>query len=633
MIARVTVLIASVVLASGAFARGVTIPPWVRAAIPAEVKAEKDASAVVLLDDTMVTVSPAGTHAIRYRRVVKILTTAGRDYGVATAWFDHDTKLTTLRAWSIDASGAEYEVRERDAIETTPTDFELYTDAKLKILNIPAANPGSIVAYEVESFDIPYLQQTSWQFQEAVPVLNARLTLNLPEGWSYDAHWMNHEAVPPTGNVWTLNSIPAIPDEPRRPSASAIAGRVGIHLLAPGRKALTWKDIGKWFDELAAPQSALTPPLQAKARQLVTGNDPLRPLCRFAQRDVRYVAIEIGIGGYQPHGATDVFNNRFGDCKDKTNLLRALLKENGVSAYNVMIHTSRGAVDPSFPTLAFNHVIAAIPVTAEQAKGLQAVIDHPKLGKLLFFDPTDPLTPFGQLPESLQASRGLLVTSEGGELVELPAHAPEASQLRRVAKLALDERGTLSGTVEEVHSGSLASTMRSSLQPLHEPERVRYIESRVATHLSGLTTSDVTIEHLQDPEADLVIRYTIKAPSYAQRAADMLLVRPRVLGQKAGQMLDAKRQYSYTTEGPSLQSDDIEIRMPASAKLDELPGKVDINTSALQYSSNSTFDGGVLHYRRKFAMKTFTVPQQSLGELNGAWKAILSDERASAVFK
>jgi hypothetical protein len=187
---RLILLVASLAVAVSSYAR-VNIPPWMRTAIPAEVPAEKDADAIVLLDDTSVTVLPDGSLNTRYRRVVKILNNDGRGYGVANAWIDHDTKLRTLRAWSIDASGAEYEVRERDAIETTPTDFELYTDARLKVLSIPAANPGSIVGYEVEFSDVPYLPQTQWQFQEDAPVLVARFDLQLPAGWTYEAHWMN----------------------------------------------------------------------------------------------------------------------------------------------------------------------------------------------------------------------------------------------------------------------------------------------------------------------------------------------------------------------------------------------------------------------------------------------------------
>lgn len=629
---RRALLAASLLFAGAAFAR---TPPWVKEAIPAQLPDAKSASAIVLLDDTAVSVAPDGTFTTRYRRVVKILTSAGRDHGMVAAWYGGNAKLRSIRAWSIDATGSEYEVKERDAVETTPTDFELYTDARMKMLSIPAANPGSVIAYEHETVDKPFLPQTDWHFQEEIPVVHARFALTLPPGWSYDARWMNHAPVEPAGNVWSLRDVPALPDERRRPESAAIRGRAGFSILAPGAKPLTWSDIAKWFGGLASTRAAATPPLQAKVRELTASADALRALGRFAQRDVRYVAIEIGIGGYQPHAAGDVFSNRFGDCKDKTNLLRTMLKETGVEAHYVLVHTSRGVTDPAYPSLsAFNHVIAAIPVSEEQGKHFDAVVDHPRLGKLVLFDPTSTVTPFGQLPPYLQASRGLLVTNDGGELIELPAHPAEASQLRRAGTLAVDETGTLAGTIEEIRSGHVAASMRLLLQPLTAAERVRTIESHIASHLSSYTAADVTIEHLDDPERELVIRYRLRAPQYAKRVADMLLVRPRVVGQKTETLVEtAGRTSMYVTEGPSLHVDEIDIKLPSTMSVDELPAKVELASPALQYTSASSFENGVLKYRRRYALNTFFVAKDALPELNKAWTKILGDERASAVFK
>jgi transglutaminase-like putative cysteine protease len=628
-------LVAAMLCFVAAAAGQAKTPPWVRAAIPAEIPAvPADAGAVVLLHETTVDVAADGMVTTRYRRVAKILTTAGRDEGVVGVWFDHDTKLRALRAWSIDPAGNEYEVRERDAIETTPADFELYTDARMKLLNIPGANPGSIVASEYEVSDKPYLPQTVWHFQEDVPVVQARLQLVLPDGWSYVPHWMNHPPVDASGGAWTLTSVPALSDEPRRPASAAIAGRLGIDFLAPGSQAQSWSAIAKWFAGLSAQRSAPTPALQAKVKELAASGDPLRSIARFCQRDVRYVAIQVGIGGYQPHAAGDVFTNRFGDCKDKANLLRAMLRETGTPAYDLLINTFRGATDPSFPTLgAFDHVIAAIALPAD-APAYPAVIQHPRLGRLLLFDPTSTTTPLGELPPWLQASRGLLVTPDGGELIDLPAHPAEASRLYRSGSLAIDAEGTLFGSIEEKRTGHVGSSMRSRLQELTTAERVRMIESAVASHLPGSTAEAVSFEGLDDPEQELVVRYRVRAPKYAKRVADMLIVRPRVVGEKTEALVDvAKREHVYVTDGPSLHVDEIDIRLPEAAQLDELPPALELSTSAVQYSSASTFEGGVLRYRRRYALKNFVVPREALPELNAAWAKILGDERASAVFR
>jgi hypothetical protein len=125
------------------------VPDWVRAAIPAQLPPAGDARSIVLLDDTFVTVTGAGAISSRHRRVVKILTAAGREDAYVGVWFDNDTKIRSLRGWSIDKGGEQYTVKEKDAVEVTAGDFELYTDTKVKMLRIPA-DIGSVVAYEYE---------------------------------------------------------------------------------------------------------------------------------------------------------------------------------------------------------------------------------------------------------------------------------------------------------------------------------------------------------------------------------------------------------------------------------------------------------------------------------------------------
>jgi len=608
-------------------------PAWVHA-VTAQPEPPQVAgtAAVVLSDSTLLTVAPSGEVTTLRRRVVKVLTAAGRDHAYGFVAFDDNTKLRSLEAWSIDPSGKVRNVRERDAVETSAASFEVFTDTRMKFLDIPS-EVGSVVAYEYETRERPYEPGSVWRFQEEVPVLQARLEVRLPEGWSVEDHWFNYARTEPAGRaVWELRNVPALIDEPEMPAARALAGWMGVQWNG----SRTWRDVGAWFNGLAAERLMATAALQTKSRELTAGaSDPIRALARFAQRDVRYVAVEIGIGGYQPHPAGEIFANRYGDCKDKATLLRSMLKQIGVDARYVVVNTTRGMVEPSFATIAsFNHVITAIPITKERAAGLGAVIDHPTLGRLLIFDPTSTTTPYGELPPSLQASRGLLITDGGGELIDLPGHAPEASALRRTARLALDEDGTLHGTVEETRTGDMAARMRAELQALNVAGRVQFIEETLASHLASQTAADVKVEHLDEPEADLVIRYSLVSRGYAKRVADMILVRPRVLGAKGGvAVATADRKQGYVTEGPSLQTDEVEITVPATLKLDELPHGVELTTPHVRYTSASSFDKGVLRYRRNYAMKVYAVERDAIPALNAAFAKIGADERASAVFK
>ena len=115
----------------------------------------------------------------------------------------------------------------------------------------------------------------------------------------------------------------------------------------------------------------------------------MQAVAEFVQSQIRYVAIELGIGGMQPHPAVEVFTHRYGDCKDKATLLSSMLKEIGVDSYYVIINDERGAVSAATPpNLEFNHVILAIALPADvDGKALSAAVTHPKLGQILFLIP------------------------------------------------------------------------------------------------------------------------------------------------------------------------------------------------------------------------------------------------------
>lgn len=618
-------------------AAAASAPQWVVAAAAEKLpELPKDTDAVVLLDETVFTVLPSGGVTTQYRRAVRVLTAKGKGYAYGVAGFDGSTKLRGLEGWSIDPAGKVSRIRGRHAVESSAADFEVYTDAKMKILDLPA-EVGSVIAYQYSLSETPYEPVTTWTFQESIPVRRARFTVVLPPGWKHEDTWRNHAPVEPVNGVWELLDVPAIKDEPRMPEVGALAGRLGVQWLPPSTAGKRpWAEVARWYSGLAAPRLASTPQLQQQVRTLTEGAaDPVHALARFAQLDVRYVAVAIGIGGYQPHAAAETLANRYGDCKDKATLLQTMLREKGIASHYVIVNTSPGMVDPAFPTIsAFNHVITAIRLPKETTKTFPAAIEHPQLGRLLLFDPTSTTTPFGHLPSYLQGNRGLLVTDDGGELIELPSSVPESNELRRIAKLSMDLQGTLHGEVVETRTGEVAAESRRWLQPLSQQERVQALESSIGRSLAHYRTSAMTIEQLEEPELPLTVKYEITVPAYANQVADMILIRPRVIGAKGENLIDMKeRRYSYVTDGVSLHTDEVDIALPSGIRLDELPKPLALSTPHIEYKSSSGFENGVLRYRRRYAMRTLSVTKDAIPELNAAFAKIAADERASAVFK
>jgi hypothetical protein len=629
-------------------------PDWMKALVNVPLPAHDDKTdAVRLYSEQILTVQSNGKIKTIERAAFKILRPDGDYLRMVTASYDSETRITGMRAWCIPADGKDYEVKESSAVETALLGVdgsELVTDVRTKVMEIPAAVPGNIVGYEIEHEDRPYVLQDEWEFQTGLPTREAHFTLQLPPGWEYKAVWLNHPELAPVGAnntwQWTVSNVPAIKSEEDMPPPVGVAGRMIVSLFPPGgvnKGFQSWSEMGSWYSNLTSGRRDSSPEIKLKVASL-TASAPtplakMQALAAFLQSDIRYVAIFLGIGGLQPHTATDIFANRYGDCKDKATLLSSMLEQAGIDSYYVVINAERGVVTSSTPPhlAGFNHVILAIQLPPGlNDPSLLATMQHPKLGRILFFDPTDHLTPFGQLSGTLQANYGLLVTPDGGELVELPQLPAASNGINRSAKLTLDDKGNLQGEVREVRVGDQAAYQRSALRSVDKAaDRIKLIETTLAYSLATFQIAKATMTGLHETTTPFEYDYSFVSPNYAKHAGDLLLVRPRVLGSKASGVLETNepRQYPVEFPGPERDTDVFEITLPAGYDVDDLPLPVDADYDFADYHSKAEKDGNVLRYTRVFEVKQLSVPINRMDDLKKFYRIIATDERNSAVLK
>jgi hypothetical protein len=630
-------------------------PAWMHALSTAPLpKHDEKTEAVVLYEEEILTVQPNGRLKETDRIVYKILRPSGRHLANVKIAFDADTKIIHIHGWCIPAQGKDFEVKDKDVGENGllgVQNGELFSDHRMKVMDIPAPDPGNLIGYEVEQEGRPYVLQDEWTFQETLPVALSRYTLQLPQGWEYKAVWVNHPEISPVSSgsnqwTWEIRDVPEIRPEEAMPPWHGVAGVMLVALLPPGGAAhgfLTWPEMGAWQNGLLQGREDASPEIKQKVAEL-TANSPtpkakMLALANFMQQDIRYVGIWLGIGGWQPHAASQVFSNRYGDCKDKATLLSVMLREVGIQSYYVVINSERGAVTPSVPPQMglFDHVILAIrlPDDATDPRFV-ATIQDPKLGKLLIFDPTDELTPFGLLNGFLQASYALLVTPDGGELVQMPQLPPSTSGIFRTANLTLDTQGALRGEVQDERTGDAAWWIRGELRSLDkDSDRIKPVERLMSHSIGSFTITKATMSNLKDSAQPFTYNWSFVALDYAKPAGNLLLVRPRVIGEDSSGLLETKepRKYPVEFEGPRHDRDTYEIKLPPGYEVDELPPATDVEYPFGSYHSKTTAEGNVLRYTRSFEIKELNVPLDQVDDLKKFYRIIASDERNTAVLK
>ncbi len=635
------------------------VPDWVRQAaaqtLP-EYPARTDA--VVLLDEHTYTIAPDGGKTEHVRRVVKVLRQQGREYGQLVAEFSDSEKLKSMHLWSIGADGHEYAVRDNETTDHGVGEgFELYNDNRVRSAPIPAMGVGAVTAMEYERQGRPYENDVIWIPDESIPVATERLQVNLPPGYTYKAQWKDKrtDAAPvdlESGRtLWEVKNLPAhkLEDVEMAPGWLSLASRLDVFYYGPTqvvpKTAMRgdWKDIGLWYEWLAQGRNVPDAAITAKAQELVQGKTEFRArveaIATFVQQQVRYVAIEIGVGGHQPHPAADIFRTRSGDCKDKATLMSAMLQAVGVHSTWVMVSTYRGVIDGGAPSVIGNHMIGAIQLPADyKPEAMYSVVTTAHGSKRwLLFDPTWEKTPFGQIERELQGGDALLVDGADSTAIRIPVLKPEQNHIERQEMFALTADGNLTGTVHETRGGDIARERRYLFSEKNAKQQQQFFDRLMAGDLLNFQLANLKTANVGDLDKDMSIDYTLKAEHVAQEAGPLLMVRPRVVGSE-GFAVDRAERGKKRTVGIDLGAtreihDVCDIKLPAGFTADELPPPVAVDMGFAAYRSKVTADAGVMRYERTFTVREVTLPAERYKDVEMLSKVIASDEGSSAVLK
>ena len=448
-----------------------------------------------IVDATTIRVESDGSVIKTFRRVVQILTDAGASHlneqqfgyipghqSFAVHW------LRVVRPDGSVVSAAPTQVQESDVpspVSTSP----VYSDQKIVRMSLSGVAAGTILDVEFTVDERkPALKgdfTQSYVFTPGSSVERARLVLDVPSSLTprikeenLDFKRVTHSGSGRTRYSWSRDQTPKVHVEPFGADSNGVVMRVRVG------GALSWTDVSRWYADLAQDRYRSTPALARIVDSLVAGaktrDDSIRAVHRWVAQDIRYVGIELGIGGYQPRMPDTVIATGYGDCKDKATLFVAALNHLGIRAYPMLLSITATARRDLPTPQQFNHEIAAVALAG---------------GGYQFADLTSAFNAYGELPRNIQGGFGLVVFPDGrNEEVTLPSDTPDENvQTTRLAG-TLSADGKFNGYYEETVTGSAAAGLRSSFaSPLDSAQRAegarrvarRYFSSGDADSLSA----------------------------------------------------------------------------------------------------------------------------------------------------
>ena len=525
-----------------------------------------------------------------------------------------------------------------DAVQdlSAPIEHEapVYTDYRQKHITVPGLRPGEVLEYDmVTVIHTPLAAGQFWadyDFDKSNISLDETVDVDVPKERSLKLKCkpgMDPKITEADGRRtyhWASSHLEREDD-----AAKAKDKKKKKHRPDDDRPDIqlttfeTWEQVGRWYANLEKDRRAPSPEVRAKAQELTKGMDgdlqKTEALYDFVAKNFRYVSLSLGVGRYQPHHASDVLHDQYGDCKDKHTLLASLLEAEGLHASSVLINSSR-KLDPDVPSPSqFDHVITMLPMV----KGNQK--------EEVWMDTTSEVAPFRLLAYSLRKKQALVIppvdppSSVAPHLQETPADTPMPDSEVSTIDGKINEIGKLEAHVHYEFRGDEELLLRSVFRRVPQANWQRVVEN-VNAGLGG----DVSNIKISDPAAtreSFTMSYDVSKVNFldwSRKKTEIVLPLVQFNLPDVGDDDDAD-----TTEplklGPKAEyAYQIKLQLPAKYTA-HLPLAFSLKRDYAEYDASYKVDGDVFTAGRKLVLRQDELPLARSSDYESFRRAVGAD--------
>lgn len=543
----------------------------------------EDANAVVLYDVAEIEINEDKSAEIKLRVAYKILTDRGTHYATISLPTSNTIEVSKIKGWHKKPKSKIKKLDDDMIIEAGFQRSAAYFDeSRQYIASFPNPEPGDYVAFEatIEENDWTGCYQ-SFVFHRQQPVIFSMYSVTIPEDWKVSTAKWNMEDVNEVKSEnqysWTYQNLPFRESEPNKPSWNYLSKRISVVAYNPQEQSPTqfnsWENVANWcaneYENRADVSTEISKIVKTLLKDVTTDDEKLRLIADYVQENIRYVAIEIGKGRWQSRRASATFYNGYGDCKDKSTLMRAMLKSADIKSVPVLINATN-RVDRRLPTpFQFNHVILAIPV---KGLNLSSSFDNAIVNGWLFFDPTDPEVQIGEIPHNLQGRFVVMGSHLDSISNVLPYSDPESySRTYRLDGSILPDGNYTADVVITSYNG-WASEDRYYFKNNTPEEQKENLYRKLSQNIPSVNILEFRFEDFQD---SLQIRYKLQGQEILYHTKQNKILHPDIFDQSLRLPLTAKeRKYPIRFGGAKKIVKNISWGYPESWKIEVNSNKI-----------------------------------------------------------
>jgi len=454
---------------------------------------------------------------------------------------------------------------------------------------------------DIKFLDIAYFYD--YQF----PIKKSRITINIPK-WlecrlekfnfeDIDIMALEKKEVDYTSYIFEQANVKAPKNETGIPSRSKLFPHVMIipqSYSVNGKKKNLFAsvdDLYAWYNSLVTKVDNDESILKSKVTELIKDQskpiDKVKAIYYWVQDNIRYIAFEYGIMGFQPEACQDVYSNKYGDCKGMANLTKEMLKIAGFDARLTWIGTSDIPYTYDYPTLhTDNHMICTV------------ILD----GEKIFLDPTEKYGSMYNYANRIQGQEALIEDGDSYILETVPELAAKKNELQANNSFSIKE-DKLIGNGQILFKGNRKTDFLNMVNFVPKGEQEEWLVNYLSNNNKNVKIALEDYKHPKNRDKDVNINYDIELDNYILELADEKYVNLDFDNEFANMEIPDERTLPYEFKNKYFYNTTSKIDIPSGWKSTYIPESIKIDTDKYSFDLSYTKNDQQIIYNKRITIK------------------------------
>lgn len=577
---------------------------------------------------------------VKERRL--ILNEHSKAFSNDNIFFSSFSSIKDIKAKSYIPKGDKYEELEATTFKETHDISRsiFYDDSKLLHFIYPGVRKGAItsVEYRVDYQSPRFLRK--FFFQSFIPSLHSKYVIKYHKDIKMDYRIFHDENLPcefkeyKKGKykylVWETKELPEVKPGNENFNMLYYSPHIIPIVNQLTRKGKTESYYGTiddlyhfYYDNvknLNTESESLKLFVEELLKDVEEDDEKARCILYWVQDNIKYVAFEQGMRGFVPNSANQVFEKRYGDCKDMASIIKTMMDYAGLPCYYAWVGTR------------------SIPYTYEQLPTLQTdnhmVAAYLKEDSVIVMDGTIRHLNFGQIPEHIQGKELLVSINEKDyKIIKLPVISQDYSQIVDSVQIKIENK-MLNGKGKRSHLGYNRMEMGYAIFGQTEDRLKKKLTKILNKGNNKCTLSKYEVDQLQNREKSIDINYEFQVEDYVRSYKDEIYVNLNL--ERTYKNFKADTSLSVAPIGNDfhfVKKDVTSIEIPADYKLEYLPKNSAYSNDHFWFDIAYKTEGNKVIQEKKICFRFLHLPASEFDNWNKMIKQLNKAYRETIVLK